>query len=99
LIRNAGEAMKKQQVHQLRFSIKRVDASVCFEVSDTGCGIPPELLPRIFEPFVTHGKVDGTGLGLAISKSVVEAHRGRISVSSSEKGTTFHIELPLEQEL
>jgi signal transduction histidine kinase len=98
LIRNAREAMKTEQSHQLRFSIKRVEQTVRFEISDTGCGIPKELLPRIFEPFVTHGKSDGTGLGLAISKSVVEAHRGKISVSSGEKGTTFQIDLPIEHE-
>jgi two-component system, NtrC family, sensor kinase len=54
------------------------------------------LLPRIFEPFVTYGKSNGTGLGLAISKAVVEAHQGRISVKSSDRGTTFTIDLPLE---
>lgn len=95
LIRNAREAMKKNG-GVLRLVVKRVDAQVRFEVSDTGCGIPPELLPRIFEPFVTHGKSNGTGLGLAISKAVVEAHRGSISAKSSDRGTTFQIELPLE---
>jgi signal transduction histidine kinase len=55
-------------------------------------------MPRIFEPFVTHGKSNGTGLGLAISKAVVEAHRGLIWVKSNERGTTFHIDLPLETE-
>jgi signal transduction histidine kinase len=67
---------------------------VRFEVSDTGCGIPAELLPRIFEPFVTHGKTNGTGLGLAVSKAVVEAHQGTISVRSDTKGTSFQIDLP-----
>ena len=95
LIRNAREAMKAQPGNQLRVSIKQVDSIVRFEISDTGCGIPSELLPRIFEPFVTHGKTNGTGLGLAISKAVVEAHHGSIAVSSSEKGTTFQIDLPL----
>jgi signal transduction histidine kinase len=94
LIRNAREAMKAQPGNRLRLSIKRVDSSVRFEISDTGCGIPSELLPRIFEPFITHGKANGTGLGLAISKAVVEAHQGTIAVSSSDKGTTFQIDLP-----
>jgi signal transduction histidine kinase len=96
LIRNAREAMTKTDEKILRFTVKRVDACLRFEVSDTGCGIPPQLLPRIFEPFVTHGKANGTGLGLAISKSVVEAHRGSISVKSRETGTIFVIDLPLE---
>jgi signal transduction histidine kinase len=96
LIRNACEAMKETEEKMLLFTVKRVDARVQFEISDTGCGIPAELLPRIFEPFVTHGKSNGTGLGLAISKAVVEAHRGLISVKSSSRGTTFTIDLPLE---
>ena len=96
LIRNAREAMKPNCGDQLRFVVKRLEANVHFEVSDTGGGISPDLLPRIFEPFTTHGKANGTGLGLAIAKSVVEAHGGTISVSSNEKGTTFEIDLPLE---
>ena len=95
LIRNAREAMKRSPSKQLRFSIARIDRNVRFEISDTGCGIPRDLLPRIFEPFVTHGKTGGTGLGLAISKSVVDAHKGTIGVSSNEQGTTFQVELPL----
>jgi signal transduction histidine kinase len=95
LIRNAREAMKPQPGNHLRLSVKPADSCVRFEISDTGCGIPAELLPRIFEPFVTHGKANGTGLGLAISKAVVEAHQGTIAVSSSERGTTFQIDLPL----
>ena len=96
LIRNAREAMAKTDEKTLLFTVKRMESRVYFEISDTGCGIPAQLLPRIFEPFVTHGKANGTGLGLAISKSVVEAHRGLIWVKSNETGTTFTIDLPLE---
>jgi signal transduction histidine kinase len=96
LIRNARESMAKTEEKTLLFTVKRVESRVHFEVSDTGCGIPPQLLPQIFEPFVTHGKTNGTGLGLAISKAVVEAHRGLIWVKSSERGTAFTIDLPLE---
>ncbi len=95
LIRNGREAMKNGEGHVLHFSAKRVESCVRFEVADTGHGIPAELLPRIFEPFVTHGKNNGTGLGLAISKAVVEAHGGSISVQSSDKGTAFQVDLPL----
>lgn len=97
LIRNAQEAMAKSDDKMLRFTVKRVDRSVHFEICDSGCGIPEQLLPRIFEPFVTHGKSNGTGLGLAISKSVVDAHGGSISVKTGERGTTFEIDLPLER--
>lgn len=96
LIRNAREAMAKTDEKRLLFRAKRTDSHVCFEISDTGCGIPAPLLPRIFEPFVTQGKSNGTGLGLAISKAVVEAHGGSISVKSDSQGTTFQIALPFK---
>jgi signal transduction histidine kinase len=97
LIRNASEAMAQTDDKTLLFTAKRIDSRIRFEVSDTGCGISPDLLPRIFEPFVTHGKSNGTGLGLAISKAVVDAHHGSISVKSSDRGTTFQVDLPLER--
>jgi len=71
------------------------------KVSDTGVGIEPEELPKIFDKFyrVKHPKtrqVVGTGLGLAIVKGIVEAHRGTIDVESTpNKGTTFRILLPV----
>lgn len=65
-------------------------------ISDTGCGISEEVLPRIFEPFfTTKGSGKGTGLGLAIVAQVVEDHQGTINTVSKEgKGTTFTIVLP-----
>jgi len=64
-------------------------------VRDTGPGISPEDLPRIFEPFYT-SKPEGTGLGLAITREIIEQHRGTISVESEPgKGTSFHISLPV----
>ena len=75
---------------------------VLVEVSDTGCGIPPEHIPRIFERFyrVDKGRsreLGGTGLGLAIVKHIVLAHNGRVSVESAPgRGSTFTIILPAE---
>jgi signal transduction histidine kinase len=64
-------------------------------VSDTGPGIPPDKLPRLFQPFFS-SRPDGTGLGLATAKRIVEAHGGKITVASEPgKGTAFTIELPL----
>ena len=96
LIRNACEAMATSDEKRVTFAIRQSGSGLRFEISDTGCGIPQQLLPRIFEPFVTHGKANGTGLGLAISKAVVEAHRGNISVKSDEHGTSFTIDLPIQ---
>ena len=95
LIRNAREAMQESTRRRLAFQVVRRGDNVEFQISDTGCGIPPELLPRIFEPFMTQGKQNGTGLGLAISKAVVDAHHGSIAVESDAAGTRFHITLPV----
>jgi signal transduction histidine kinase len=95
LIRNAREAMKAGDANVLRFSVQKIDSLVQFELSDTGHGIKSDVLPTIFEPFVTHGKANGTGLGLAISKACVDAHGGNITVQSNEGGTTFRIDFPL----
>jgi signal transduction histidine kinase len=96
LIRNACEAMAKSDEKRVTLAVKPNGSALRWEISDTGCGIPAELLPRIFEPFVTHGKSSGTGLGLAIAKAVVEAHQGTISVQSSDRGTTFTLDLPIQ---
>lgn len=64
-------------------------------VADTGAGIPPEVLPRLFEPYVTT-KARGLGLGLAIARRIVEAHNGRIEAETEPgRGTRFRITLPL----
>jgi len=64
-------------------------------IHDTGAGIPPEVLSRLFEPFVTT-KPNGTGLGLAITKQIVHHHRGTITARSHPgHGTTFTIVLPM----
>ena len=72
---------------------------VWLEISDTGAGIAPEVLPKIFDPFFTTKPVgQGTGLGLSLSYGIVQKHRGTISVRSLEGvGTTFRVELPIQQ--
>jgi signal transduction histidine kinase len=93
LVKNAIEAMPGGGI--LSISVRRDGESVIYKVADTGCGIPEDLQPRIFEPFVTHGKSKGTGLGLAIAKSVAQAHRGTITLNSKPGvGTTFEIRVP-----
>jgi signal transduction histidine kinase len=70
-------------------------------VEDTGKGIEPHLLNRIYEPFYTTKPVGkGTGLGLSLSYNIVQKHHGRIEVSSElGKGTRFRIWLPVSQPL
>jgi two-component system sensor histidine kinase FlrB len=65
-------------------------------VSDNGPGVPEDLRGRIFEPFFTT-KAHGNGIGLAIVKSVVEAHHGTVRLSAAERGATFIIDLPAEE--
>ena len=93
LIKNAREAMPDGGI--LKLSIDLVHDQVVIRITDTGCGIPAEVLAKLFEPFVTHGKSHGTGLGMAISKSVIEAHGGKISVGTIEgRGTTVDVRIP-----
>ena len=93
LVKNAREAMPKGGI--LTLVIEKLGNEVFLRVSDTGVGMPPQILSKVFEPFVTHGKTHGTGLGMAIAKSTVEAHDGKISVSSTEgRGTCVEIRLP-----
>ncbi|OQX20299.1 MAG: hypothetical protein BWK76_01605 [Desulfobulbaceae bacterium A2] len=82
-----------------RIAIKTrcTDKTVILEISDTGCGIPPEIQEKIFDPFFTTKEVGkGTGQGLTIAHDViVNKHGGTIHLTSeSGKGTTFHISLP-----
>jgi signal transduction histidine kinase len=94
LVKNAVDAMPQGGI--LRLTVQQDAAGrVLFQVSDTGVGISDELMSRLFEPFVTHGKSKGTGLGLAIAKSVVQAHQGVITARSKPgAGAVFEVSLP-----
>jgi hypothetical protein len=92
LLLNAVQAIDGAGTVQVEISSRDDYASVV--VSDTGRGIPPQLLPNIFRPFFTT-KGNGTGLGLSLARRIVEEHHGRIEVSSVVgKGSRFEVLLP-----
>ena len=76
LLRNAREAISSAGSIRLEAVLK--DQMLQITISDTGCGISPEYLDTIFDPFVTY-KPNGTGLGLPIARGIIEAHHGSIA--------------------
>jgi signal transduction histidine kinase len=85
----------------IRLELKPEGDGVTASVSDTGCGIAPEELPKLFQEFYraqdpVNQQIKGTGLGLALVKRIVEAHHGRVSVISEKgHGSTFMVSLPM----
>lgn len=98
LIMNAIDAMPRGGNLWVGTQLHQDVGEEIFRVRDDGSGIPQDILPRIFEPFLTtkeSGK--SVGLGLAVSQNIVARHRGRIDVASElGKGTTFTVTLPLD---
>jgi signal transduction histidine kinase len=101
LLNLVGNAIKFTDAGEVRITASTVNGHFTVGVTDTGPGIPPEELKRVFEQFHqidnTNTKAKGgTGLGLAIAKQIVEMHGGRIWVESTlGKGATFQMELPV----
>ncbi len=95
LLINAQNAMPKGG--RLKVSAQALGDTIEVRFADTGVGIPPELLERIFTPFfTTRSDEGGTGLGLAVSYGIIERHQGQITVESTVgKGTTFILRLPI----
>jgi len=95
LILNARDAILDGGRIEISTSLAE-DGSLIVGISDTGIGIAPENVAKIYDPFyTTKGVGQGTGLGLAVTYGIVQEHTGRITVESTPgKGTTFHITLP-----
>lgn len=94
LFTNSAEAMPDGGKLSVRSRLKDKDFAL-IEISDTGGGIPADIVEKVFEPFFT-SKEKGTGLGLAIVYNIIRKHQGDIKVHSIEgRGTTFRITLPL----
>ncbi len=96
LLSNAVQAMSNQAPPRL-LTIRAVALKdqLRVDVVDSGPGVPPEIRDRLFEPFVSQGKLGGTGLGLAIARSIIEAHGGVIGLATqAERGADFYFLLP-----
>lgn len=96
---NAVDAMEESGTLTVETSLDSPAQELLLRISDTGKGIPEQILPLIFEPFFTTKKVGkGTGLGLSIVHGIVTRAGGRIEVSSSLQGASFAIRLPVVRE-
>jgi PAS domain S-box-containing protein len=97
LFTNASDSMPKGGTLTIRVAAQPEEKKIIIEIADTGIGIPPEILPKVMEPFYTtkpEGK--GTGLGLAICRRIAQEHRGTLDITSEGipgKGTKVRITL------
>ena len=97
LIRNAIDAMPSEGTLEIKSAISNDNVEIAFK--DNGTGIAEEILPKIFSPLFTT-KAQGMGFGLAICKRYIEAHQGKITVTSTEgEGATFMVTLPIEPKI
>ncbi|HEY9610786.1 ATP-binding protein [Allocoleopsis sp.] len=95
LLHNSLQAMDYQGT--LEIDVIKQETNVLVSITDSGRGIPPGIMPKIFKPFfTTKAAGEGSGLGLDIVKKIIEKHQGTISVNSVPGQTTFTVSLPLE---
>jgi len=94
VIKNSIEAMPDGGRLEVRSAHQAPDGTVSVAVTDSGAGIDPAIIDRLFDPFFT-SKPAGTGLGLSISYQLVTRHGGTIRAIPNQKGTTFEIRLPV----
>ncbi|NWG17846.1 MAG: GAF domain-containing protein [Chloroflexi bacterium] len=97
-----SNAVKFTPEGQVNLIVRLLDDQIEFSVTDTGIGIPAEEIEKLFQPFerstrALHLGIEGTGLGLPISRFLVEAHGGRLTVTSQvNQGSTFSFRLPIQ---
>lgn len=100
LLVNSAQAIEEGKADEnvIEVSTSVAGNGIALRVSDTGCGVPEAMLPRLFEPFFTTKPRDaGTGLGLALCAETIRRHGGHIDVTSEVgKGTTIEIQLPAD---
>ena len=98
LVRNAIEAASQGGEMRVSLTAQRSGSDVLIEVADSGPGVPADIRPRLFEPFVT-GKPGGTGLGLALCQRLSERMGGDLSLALDTAETVFRLRLPDAQTL
>ncbi len=99
IVINAADAMEENGMLTIATSKDFRSKEIVIRISDTGKGIPEDVMPFIFEPFFTTKKVGkGTGLGLSIVHGIITRAGGKIEAASSPKGATFTVRLPIAQE-
>jgi signal transduction histidine kinase len=98
IINNASDAMLIGGRLDIRSWFDPAEEAVNVRITDTGLGIDPSVVEKMFDHFVTTKAIgQGTGLGLGIVKEIVDSHRGRIEIApSGERGTAAHITFPVE---
>jgi signal transduction histidine kinase len=94
LVRNASEALGAKESGTVTLRTRAAGDRIVIDVEDDGVGIPPDVLPRLFDPFFST-KEGGSGLGLALTQQIVKDHGGDLAVQSTVgKGTTFTVSVP-----
>jgi len=95
LLLNAIQAIEEKGTVTIHSYITSDRKNVAIDISDTGCGIPPENMSKIFEPFFST-KAKGTGLGLAVTYGIIQKHGGHVyAFSQPKQGSRFIVELPI----
>lgn len=102
LVNLIGNAIKFTREGEIKVGIYWTDQALCFTVQDSGCGIPEDKIPTLFDPFTqvnnsSNRAYEGTGLGLAICKQLVDEMKGDIRLTSTlGEGSCFDVSLPLD---
>jgi nitrogen fixation/metabolism regulation signal transduction histidine kinase len=99
LLRNGEDALENVAQPELSIRTQAVEGGVFLEIRDNGAGFPADILPRVFEPYITT-KARGTGLGLPIVKKIIDEHQGEITMDNApEGGACVSIRLPAGEPL
>lgn len=98
LLNNACDAIESLEEKWIKVDVQRLQNKVSISVTDSGKGIPPAVLEKMFMPFYSTKRVQyGTGLGLSISRSLIQRHRGALEYDATSSNTCFVLTLPISQ--